>query len=84
MTITLLGLPRTTLLVSSLALGAILITVFVTGLIRVVERAVDGRGEGLEAGAPEVGRGRLFILILGIVIGAWFLTFGALSLALGV
>lgn len=29
-------------------------------------------------------RGRMFLSILGIVVGAWFFTFGVLSLALGV
>lgn len=68
-----LGLPRTTALVASSALGSLLIYVFATGLIRVVRRA----------SVPHL-RLRLFLLILGIVVGAWFFTFGTLSLVLGI
>ncbi len=167
-----LGLPRITILVGALALGSLLMLVFVIGLVRVVRGAVvrrlalapetifrvDGtgsfelslegpagdrappleftledrargakvalapvrsraRGRGVGAEPPRLAlaiehageyglrvdglgaladpaayavvlvrpvRWRLFFLNLGIVVGAWFFTFGTLSLVLGV
>ena len=79
------GLPRNTVLYGSLGLGAVMIFVFAGGLVRLVRRAVAlDQAAALSIAVMRPLRLRLFVLILGIVIGAWFLTYGALSLILGV
>lgn len=77
-----LGPPRTAVLVAAVVLGALQMLVFVTWLIRIVQRA---RQTGVAADGPSRPvRRRMFLSNLGVVTGAWLFTYGLLSLVLGV
>ena len=69
-------MTRAGLLTASLTVGIAQMALCATLLVRTIRAAVVRTGRGLRA--------RLFFSILGIVIGAWFFTYGALSLLLGI
>lgn len=77
-------LPRGAVLFGSMALGTSMIAFFVARLIRLVRVAVEDSATGGEPADLSRLRLRLFLLLLGVVAGSWFLTYGALSLLLGV